>query len=203
MWQILRMEEKMLQTLEYKLSVPTARTFLERFCMAATVSSLSDASGQDDDSIDDEECATRSKLTNLSSRVLDGTLLSFKLIQSSHKGGFLPSQLAAASILIARNSLLTTSAIGCEEGCDGFSSTCQCDWTPTLQHYTQYSKKELIPVARAILDAKVELKQRQSELIAVQKKYRHSKYGSVSTYSLLEETMFKESILPIHKRNEN
>eukprot|EP00529_Nitzschia_sp_RCC80_P016642 CAMPEP_0113511798 /NCGR_PEP_ID=MMETSP0014_2-20120614/38958_1 /TAXON_ID=2857 /ORGANISM="Nitzschia sp." /LENGTH=650 /DNA_ID=CAMNT_0000408033 /DNA_START=463 /DNA_END=2415 /DNA_ORIENTATION=- /assembly_acc=CAM_ASM_000159 len=190
--QILDMEEKLLQTIEYKLSVPTARTFLERFTMAATMPSLtSNGTDQDDASVDEEERATQSKLTNLSSRVLDSTLTSFKLMQSLNEGGYLPSQLAAASILIARNSLLTTSALDCEEGCcSRKGGECKCDWTPTLKHYTKYSRKDLIPAARAILDAIEKQKSRQPDLIAVQKKYRHAKYGNVANYSLLEKTLF-------------
>lgn len=185
---ILSMEEKILQTIEYKLSVPTARTFHERFCMAATMPSM--LTGDQDD-IDEEERATQSKLTNLSARVLDGTLLSFKLMKSLEEGGFLPSQLAAASILIARNSLLTTSALDCEDGCDSLKGgTCQCDWTPTLEHYTKYSRNDLLPVARSILDEIVLQKQKQPDLIAVQKKYRHAKYGNVATCSIMEKTMF-------------
>mmetsp|Transcript_31812 Transcript_31812/g.77218 ORF Transcript_31812/g.77218 Transcript_31812/m.77218 type:complete len:655 (+) Transcript_31812:566-2530(+) len=190
--QILGMEEKLLQTIEYKLSVPTARTFLERFTMAATIPSLtSNGTDQDDASVDEEERATQSKLTNLSSRVLDSTLTSFKLMQNLNEGGYLPSQLAAASILIARNSLLTTSALDCEEGCcSRKGGECKCDWTPTLKHYTKYSRKDLIPAARAILDAIEKQKSRQPDLIAVQKKYRHAKYGNVANYSLLEKTLF-------------
>ena len=186
------MEEKLLQTIEYKLSVPTARTFLERFTMAATIPSLTSSdTDQDDASVDEEELETQSKLINLSSRVLDSTLTSFKLMQSLNEGGFLPSQLAAASILIARHSLLTTSALGCEEGCRSWQDgDCKCDWTPTLQHYTKYSRKKLIPVARAILDSIEKQKSRQPDLIAVQKKYRHAKYGNVANYSLFEKSMF-------------
>lgn len=73
--QILGMEEKVLKTLCYQMTVPSAHAFLVRFLKAAH--------------------ADR-KMVQLSCYILDGTLQSYTLLH------YQPSQLAAAAIMIAR-----------------------------------------------------------------------------------------------------
>lgn len=76
--QIIEMEEKMLKTLEYQVTIPSAHAFLVRYLKA----------GHADKTI-----------VQLSCFILDGTLQSYKLL------GYLPSELASAAVLIARKTL--------------------------------------------------------------------------------------------------
>jgi len=77
---------------------------------------------------------------------------------------YLPSQLAAAAVLIARR-------------CVGRNS-----WSPTLLKYAKYCEEEIVPVARAILAEKGST---STELRAVVKKYTSSRYGSVANIVLV------------------
>jgi len=77
---ILRMEENLLKTLDYSVTVPTPHTFLIRFLKAAHADKL---------------------MAQLSCFLLDGTLLSLENLTCCFK----PSQLAAAAILLARRQL--------------------------------------------------------------------------------------------------
>ena len=78
--QILRMEEKILKTLNYNVTVPTPHTFLIRFLKAAHADKL---------------------MAQLACFLLDGTLLSLETLTCNWR----PSQLAAAAILLARRQL--------------------------------------------------------------------------------------------------
>jgi cyclin B len=93
------------------------------------------------------------KIVQLSCYLLDGTLQSYELLH------YLPSQLAAAAVYIARRTV----------GRNG--------WSPTLLHYADYCEEELIPVARAIL---AEKEGPNPELRAVSKKYANQRYGNVA-----------------------
>lgn len=73
--QILSMEEKILLSLGYKMTIPSAHSFLVRFLKAAH--------------------ADR-KMVQISCYILDGTLQSYTLLH------YRPSQLAAAAVMIAR-----------------------------------------------------------------------------------------------------
>jgi len=77
---ILRMEEKILKTLNYNVTVPTPHTFLIRFLKAAHADKL---------------------MAQLACFLLDGTLLSLETLTCNWR----PSQLAAAAILLARRQL--------------------------------------------------------------------------------------------------
>eukprot|EP00536_Pseudo-nitzschia_multiseries_P016570 jgi/Psemu1/328274/estExt_fgenesh1_pg.C_11510001 len=77
---ILRMEENILKTLNYNVTVPTPHTFLVRFLKAAHADKL---------------------MAQLSCFLLDGTLLSLENLTCQWR----PSQLAAAAILLARRQL--------------------------------------------------------------------------------------------------
>jgi Cyclin, C-terminal domain len=89
--------------------------------------------------------------------ILDGSLISSRLLE------FLPSQLAAASIAIARH------AVG------------RHTWSPTLLKYARYSEEEILPVAKAILK---ERREASEDLTAIAKKYSASRYGNVAEIHL-------------------
>ena len=72
------MEKKILQTIEYQLTVPSAHFFLATYIKV--------------------DYASKS-IEQLASFILDGTLLSYVLLR------FNPSKLASAAMLIARNTL--------------------------------------------------------------------------------------------------
>jgi len=129
-------QEKILKTLEYQITVPSAHAFLVRFLKAGHADK---------------------KIVQLSCFLLDGTLQSYGLLQ------YLPSQLAAAVVFIARRHV----------GRNG--------WSPTLLNTSDYVEEEVLPIARAILHAK---QTASSELKAVNKKYASSRYGQVSATSL-------------------
>jgi hypothetical protein len=134
--QILQMEETILKTLEYKITIPSAHAFLVRYLKAAH--------------------ADR-KIVQLSCYILDGTLQSYNLLH------YLPSQLAAAAVLIARKTVGRNA------------------WSPTLLKYASYCEEEITPVARAVLSEKSSA---ATELRAVNKKYSSQRYGSVASTSL-------------------
>ncbi len=133
---ILEMETNMLRALDYRITVPSAHAFLVRFLKAAH--------------------ADR-RIVQLSCYILDGTLQSYNLLH------FLPSQLAAAAVLIARKAAGRNS------------------WSPTLLKYAKYCEEDIIPVAKAVLAEKSSACQ---ELRAVNKKYSSQRYGSVANTPL-------------------
>jgi len=135
--EIVKMEETVLRALEYKITIPSAHAFLVRFLKAAHADK---------------------KMVQLSCYILDGTLQSNKLFH------YLPSELAAAAVLIARR-------------CVGRNS-----WSPTLLKYTNYCEEEIVPVARAVLAEKCST---STELRAVVKKYTSSRYGGVANTVLV------------------
>jgi G2/mitotic-specific cyclin-B, other len=126
------MEVKILKTLSYQITVPSAHAFLVRMLKAGHADK---------------------KIVQLSCCVLDGTLQSYSLLD------YLPSQLAAGAVYLARRSL----------GRNG--------WSPTLLKYSLYCEEEVIPVARAILAAKDAA---NPQLNAVNKKYTSQRYGGVA-----------------------
>jgi len=133
------MEEKILKTLEYMITIPSAHVFLVRFLKAGHADK---------------------KIVQLSCYILDGTLQSYNLLH------YLPSQLAAAAVFIARRTV----------GRNG--------WSPTLLHYAEYCEEEITPVAKAILAEKANS---NPELRAVNKKYTSQRYGSVAGTSLAND----------------
>ena len=141
------MEEKILQTLAYNVTVPTPYTFLVRFLKAANADKL---------------------VSQIANFVLDGTLLTLEHLTCVWR----PSQLAAAAVFIARRALA---------GGGRRTTPHSHHWSSTLIKYTLYDVKEVVPVARSILNAKKKL-DRNKELLALQKKYSKTKYGKVSHY---------------------
>jgi len=134
--EILDMEETILRALEYQITIPSAHAFLVRFLKAAHADK---------------------RMVQLSCYILDGTLQSYNLLH------YLPSQLSAAAVFIARR-------------CVGRNS-----WSPTLLKYARYTEEEVAPIAKAILSEKSSA---STELRAVNKKYTSSRYGGVATTSL-------------------
>jgi G2/mitotic-specific cyclin-B, other len=130
------MEETILKTLEYNITVPSAHAFMVRFLKAAHADKL---------------------MVQLSCYILDGTLQSYNLLH------YLPSQLAAAAVFIARRTVGRNS------------------WSPTLLKYAEYREEEVAPVARAVMNEKSST---SPELRAVNKKYTSSRYGAVANLSL-------------------
>mmetsp|Transcript_42483 Transcript_42483/g.89195 ORF Transcript_42483/g.89195 Transcript_42483/m.89195 type:complete len:374 (-) Transcript_42483:281-1402(-) len=131
--EILDMEEVILKKLEYQITIPSAHAFLVRYLKAAHADK---------------------KIVQLSCFILDGTLQSYNMLH------YLPSQLAAAAVFIARRTVGRNA------------------WSPTLLKYAQYREEDIIPVARAVLAEKSDS---STELRAVNKKYTSSRYGGVAT----------------------
>lgn len=131
------MEEMVLKSLMYKITIPSGHAFLVRFLKAGHADK---------------------KIVQLSCYLLDLTLQHYSMLH------YLPSQLAAAAVFIARRVV----------GRNG--------WSPTLLAFSDYAEEEIIPIARAMLEAK------QSEdpnlLKAITKKYQSARYGSVSSISI-------------------
>ncbi|GMI23675.1 hypothetical protein TeGR_g821 [Tetraparma gracilis] len=135
--EILGMEETLLKALQYRITIPSAHAFLVRYLKAAHADK---------------------KMVQLSCYVLDGTLQSYDLLK------YLPSQLAAAAVFIARRAAGRNS------------------WSPTLLKYADYCEEDVVPVARDVLKEKGSEK---GELRAVNKKYASSRYGGVAGTELL------------------
>jgi cyclin B len=131
--QIIEMEEQVLKTLNYNITIPSAHAFLVRYLKAGHADK---------------------KIVQLSCYLLDSTLQHYSLLH------YLPSQLAAAAVFISRR----------VAGRNG--------WSPTLLNYSFYCEEEIIPVAKAILQAKNA--SQSTELKAVTKKYSSSRYGQVA-----------------------
>mmetsp|Transcript_31780 Transcript_31780/g.62986 ORF Transcript_31780/g.62986 Transcript_31780/m.62986 type:complete len:351 (-) Transcript_31780:120-1172(-) len=104
--EILDMEKHILKALNYQITVPSANSFLARFLEAARA---------------DEE------IVQLSCHVLHETLRSYALLR------YLPSELAAASIYLAR-------------GRAG-----KKPWDPTLENYTKYCEGDVLIIAKAVV----------------------------------------------------
>ncbi|KAL7533803.1 hypothetical protein ACHAXR_005450 [Thalassiosira sp. AJA248-18] len=137
--EILDMEEIILKKLEYQITIPSAHAFLVRYLKAAHADK---------------------KIVQLSCFILDGTLQSYNMLH------YLPSQLAAAAVYIARRTVGRNA------------------WSPTLLKYAQYRDEDVRQVALAVLAEKSDT---SSELRAVNKKYTSSRYGSVATISISSE----------------
>lgn len=130
------METKILRTFNYQITQPSAHTFLVRYLKAAHA---------------DQE------MSALACYLLDGTLQSYSMLS------FLPSQLAAAAVFLARH------ACG------------RNPWSPTLLKYTVYREEEVAPVARALL---AEKSVASPDLHSLHKKYSSHKYGGIASKPL-------------------
>jgi hypothetical protein len=94
------MEKIILKKLEYQITIPSAHAFLVRYLKAAHADK---------------------KIVQLSCFILDGTLQSYNMLH------YLPSQLAAAAVFIARRTV-------------GHYA-----WSPTLLKYAQYREEDVKP----------------------------------------------------------
>lgn len=112
---ILRMEVQILRTLGYRMTVATANTFLSHFLRANNADGV--------------------EIGAIANYVLTESLLSYELLR------FRPSELAAASVMIARD------AVGSDL------------WSDTLQHYTHYLASNITVVANAILKERARIPQ--------------------------------------------
>jgi len=130
--EILDLEKLILKTVNYSIAIPTSYVFLKHFLWISSADK---------------------KMEHLSCYILDGTLHCYELLR------YLPSQLAAASILIARKLLGKTS------------------WSSTLAECTNYKKKKISLVACVVLEQKAHI---SKELITLEKKYSVDKYSNVS-----------------------
>ena len=139
--QILEMEIAILTALDYKIMVPTAHHFLLRFLKAAHA---------------DKE------LVRISCWVMDGTLLSTKLMR------YLPSEIAAACVLIARHSI----------GRHG--------WSPTLLKYAKYKEEEVAPIARVILAEYSSFAKIHPTLRGIKDKYESARFAAIAKTAVLK-----------------
>jgi cyclin B len=138
--EILEMEEIILKKLQYQITIPSAHAFLVRYLKAAHADK---------------------KIVQLSCYILDGTLQSYNMLH------YLPSQLAAASIYIARRTVGRNS------------------WSPTLLKYAAYREEDIRPIASVML---AESKNLRSSLTAVKRKYHNEKYLKVAGIMLPSES---------------
>lgn len=137
--ELLDMEEFILKELNYNVTVPSAHAFLIRYLKA----------GHADE-----------KIVRVACYILDGTLTSYKMLK------YLPSQLAAAAVFIARH------------------HTERRNWSPTLQHYTQYTEEEIKPIAREVLAAKAAT---PASLKSVRLKYEEERFGRIANEEILSD----------------
>ena len=131
--EIIEMEETVLKALSYKVTIASSHAFLVRYLKAAHADK---------------------KMVQHACYFLEGTL------QSYHRMRYLPSELAAASVMLARRCVNRHS------------------WSPTLLQYSKYCAEEVVPVARVILAEKFSA---VPDLRAVNKKYSSRRYGEVAS----------------------
>ena len=103
---ILRVERVILKALEFDFSYPSPIVFLRRYSKAATADTLAHT---------------------LAKYISELSVTSYEMLE------FLPSEIAAASVYMARKMLKLSPS-----------------WTLTLEHYTPYCEPELLPCARAL-----------------------------------------------------
>jgi cyclin B len=137
--QIFQKEKDIVHCLQFNLSIPTSLTFLLRFLKAAN--------------------ANR-QMAHMAMYILESTLGSYSLLH------YLPSQMAAASVYLARRTLVSNG------------------WTRSLEEFTGYTKKDILPVAKAIWMESKGFKKETMKLTAVEKKYSSKNLSSVATMTL-------------------
>jgi cyclin A len=134
--QVLKMEHLILKTLSFDLSVPTCRDFITRYLAAA-------------------DASPESQQQYLSEYLCELTVIDFELSVK-----YLPSMIAAASILVA-NIVLNIPL-----------------WSKTLEHYTEFKVEELCQCAKDICAIYMETSTLQQQTI--QSKYKSPKFGCVA-----------------------
>jgi cyclin B len=134
--EILEMEADILTTLDFKFTVPTIHTFLCRYLKAAH--------------------ADRA-MVQLSCYLTERCLQEYTLLR------FLPSEIAAAAVLIARTTLK------------------RHPWSPTLVKYTHYDEPDL---AACINEMRNTITNPTNQQQAVHRKYSSTKFGAVAKMAL-------------------
>ena len=130
------MEAEILTTLDFNFTVPTVHTFLCRYLKAAH--------------------ADRS-MVQLSCYLAERCLQEYSMLK------YLPSQIAASSVLIARTTLK------------------RHPWSPTLLKYTNYDEPDL---AACIADIRTAIGNNANQQQAVFRKYSSTKFGGVAKMAL-------------------
>jgi cyclin B len=133
--EILEMESDIVNTLHYNLTVPTVHSFLCRYLKAAH--------------------ADRT-LVQLACYIAERSLQEFSMVK------YLPSQIAATAVLIARK------------------SHSRHAWSPTLLKYSKYDEKELAQCAEEMRVYMSDNSQQQ----AIKRKYSSTKFGGVGNMAL-------------------
>ena len=121
----LYMETKILKTLNYQVTVPTGNTFLPRFLKAAHANE---------------------EVSNIANYILIESLQNYNLLE------YYPSELAAASVMIARDTVGRPA------------------WSHTLCKYTGYKSEEVEVIANAVL---LERANMPDSLLAIKKQYNY------------------------------
>lgn len=129
--EILEMESDIVNTLKYQLTVPTIHAFLCRYLKAAH--------------------ADRT-MVQLACYIAERSLQEYSMIK------YLPSTIAATSVMIARKSLK------------------RHPWSPTLVKYTKYDEDDLVMCSE---DMSIFLNDNTIQQQAVQRKYSSPKFGGV------------------------
>ena len=133
---VVAMELRILSTLNYQLFVPTTYSFHVIYAGICQSNTITD---------------------EVSRFILDCVLVSYQLLE------FLPSQVACATLFIARK------------------VTGNTHWTPGMADVTGYNEDELLPVARSILSS---ISLLTSDLESVYKKHGRLRLGKISTLLL-------------------
>nr|QZZ92780.1 cyclin A 2;2 [Larix kaempferi] len=143
--EVLDMEVNVLNRLQYDLTTPTTKTFLRRFIRAAQAS-----------------CKVSSlHLEFMGNYLAELTLVEYDFLK------YLPSQIAAAAVFVARMTL----------------DPKVHPWNSTLQHYTGYKVSDMRDCICAIHD--LQLNRKGCTLAAIRDKYNQPKFKSVANFSPL------------------
>lgn len=138
--EVLDMEINVLNRLQYNLTTPTTKTFLRRFIRAAQAS-----------------CKVSSlHLEFMGNYLAELTLLEYDFLK------YLPSQIAAAAVFVARMTL----------------DPKVHPWNSTLQHYTGYKVSDMRECICAIHD--LQLNRKFCSLAAIREKYNQPKFKCVA-----------------------
>ncbi|KAJ9508805.1 hypothetical protein QJQ45_028118 [Haematococcus lacustris] len=142
--QMVQMEETVLKRLSYELTVPTAKTFLRRLLQVCNPDEL---------------------LHFLSNYLTELSLLDHSMM------GFLPSEVAAASVYLA-NVMLK-----------------RVPWDGTLQHYSGYGPQDINKCAHALGQLHAAIAG-NAQLAAIREKYAHPRFHPAASLGVAEEQAY-------------
>lgn len=140
--EIIQMEEHILELLDFELTQPTAKTFVRRFVQAAIAGCLPDQ-----------------RLEHLCAYFVELALCEYGALR------FLPSEIAAAAVLLAQH-------------CLGAAV-----WSPTLLHYSEFQTSELQGPVRLLHHVAVSAAAQDPMPISTEK-FSSSRYKYVSSIQL-------------------